>query len=97
MAPLGTAGSIATFALLEASGLRRSAVSDLAVIRGIIDWRPVRSVAISVVPEPRKRSSTRLPRRVTSWMASATMAVGLTVGCRARSSFRLPRIELTEA
>ena len=30
--------------------------------------RPVRSAAISVVPEPRKMSSTSSPRRVTSWM-----------------------------
>ena len=48
-----------------------------------------------VVPEPRKRSSTRSPCRVTSWIASATSPIGLTVGCRARSSRRLPCMELT--
>src|SRR5712664_230896 len=44
--------------------------------------RPLLSAAMSVVPEPKKRSSTRSPRRVTSWIASATSPVGLTVGCQ---------------
>ena len=36
--------------------------------------------AITVVPLPRKPSSTISPRAVQSMMASATMATGLTVG-----------------
>src|SRR5258705_13227134 len=49
--------------------------------------RPVRSAAITVVPLPRKASSTMSPRAEQSRIASATIATGFTVGCNAK---RLP-------
>src|SRR5215472_4010455 len=45
--------------------------------------RPVRSAAITVVPLPRKPSSTMSPRAEQSRIASATSATGFTVGCKA--------------
>jgi len=45
------------------------------------------SAAITLVPLPRKQSSTRSPRAEQSRIATATIATGLTVGCRAK---RLP-------
>jgi len=47
----------------------------------------VRSAAITVVPLPRKASSTISPRAEQSRIASATIATGFTVGC---SGKRLP-------
>ena len=40
------------------------------------------AAAISVEPEPPKRSSTMSPRAETSLIASAIIATGLTVGCK---------------
>jgi len=49
--------------------------------------RPLRGAATTVVPLPKKLSSTIAPRVVQSMIASATKATGFMVGCRAS---RLP-------
>jgi hypothetical protein len=64
------------------------ATDDRVDIRGVdLDPGPTAargSAAITLVPLPRKQSSTRSPRAERSRIASATIATGLTVGCRAK-------------
>ena len=81
----------------EAFEIRRREAPPLAAGSLALEDEMARSVAISVVPEPQKASSTMPPRLEQSRIASSTSATGLTVGCRASSASRSVPKALTPA